>query len=343
MTGPLDPIWPVLVLVAGCGIISYVANGLLMPLYRRYALARPNARSSHKVPTPQGGGVGLMIGMAIGLLPCAALWPESQLGNLGFAALGLGALGLACSGALDDIFELPVAPRILVQAAAAALAAFATIPAGTALMTWPLALITTPVCLLAMIWFVNLTNFMDGIDGITIAEFVPMGCALIITAGIGFMPHGDGLIAGALTGALLGFAPYNKHIARLFLGDVGSLPIGLVAGALLMALAFAGQPVAALTLPLYYLADATITLLRRLARGDNVTKAHRTHFYQRATDHGWTVPAITRVLWLVNGALAALALASLEITSAGGRLLVGLAALDLVARTLSAFSRAPTP
>ena len=92
----------------------------------------------------------------------------------------------------------------------------------------------------------------------------------------------------ALLGALIGFAPFNRPVARLFLGDVGSLPLGLVAGWLLALLADKGHLAAALLLPLYYLADATITLLRRLARGERVWQAHRTHFYQRATDNGFT-------------------------------------------------------
>ena len=95
---------------------------------------------------------------------------------------------------------------------------------------------------------------------------------------------------------MLGFAPFNKPVARLFLGDVGSLPIGLLLGWLLLQLAAKGHLAAALILPLYYLADATITLACRIARGEPIWQAHRTHFYQRATDNGFSVPAIvTRV------------------------------------------------
>ena len=102
----------------------------------------------------------------------------------------------------------------------------------------------------------------------------------------GALPRDATVVAIALFGAMIGFAPFNRPVARLFLGDVGSLPIGLILGWLLLLLAAHGHLAAALLLPLYYLADATITLLRRLIKGDLPTQAHRDHFYQRAIDDG---------------------------------------------------------
>ena len=108
------------------------------------------------------------------------------------------------------------------------------------------------------------------------------------------------LVALALLGAMLGFAPFNRPVARLFLGDVGSLPIGLLLGWLLVLLAGDGHLAAALLLPLYYLADATITLGRRWPEGERVWQAHRTHFYQRATDRGFSVQQIVARVFVVN-------------------------------------------
>ncbi len=99
----------------------------------------------------------------------------------------------------------------------------------------------------------------------------------------------------------------NKPVATVFLGDVGSLPIGLLLGWLLLQLAGSGHLAAALILPLYYLADATITLGCRIAGGEAFWQAHRRHFYQRATDNGFSVPAIVTRVVLVNFALAAIA------------------------------------
>ena len=134
-------------------------------------------------------------------------------------------------------------------------------------------------------------------------------------AELGGIPYGDGLIAAALLGAMCGFAPHNRAVAKLYLGDVGSLAIGLIAGTLLLALALDGFPVAAFILPLYYLADATITLVRRLLRGENVTVAHRAHYYQQAQDQGWAVPAITKRVTLLNLALAVLAVIAVLVGS----------------------------
>ena len=129
------------------------------------------------------------------------------------------------------------------------------------------------------------------------------------------MPRDATIVALALCGAVIGFAPVNRPVARLFLGDVGSLPIGLLLGWLLVVLAASGHFAAALLLPLYYLADATITLLRRLAKGEPVWQAHRSHFYQRATDNGFSVYQIVGRVFLLNIALTALAAATLLTTS----------------------------
>ena len=106
---------------------------------------------------------------------------------------------------------------------------------------------------------------------------------------------------------MIGFAPFNRPVARLFLGDVGSLPIGLLLGWLLILLAGSGHLAAALLLPLYYLADATITLLRRLAKGEPIMQAHRSHFYQRATDRGFSVYQIVGWVFVVDTLLVGLA------------------------------------
>ena len=193
--------------------------------------------------------------------------------------------------------------------------------------------------LVAGVWFVNLANFMDGIDWMTVAETVPVSAAIVLLGLFGAVPVLPALVATALLGAILGFAPFNRPVAKLFLGDVGSLPIGLFLGWLLLQLAGSGHLVAALILPLYYLADATVTLLRRIAKGEPFWQAHRSHFYQRAIDGGFTVPAIVARVVLVNVVLAALALASVAwpgLAVAGITLLI---AAIIVAWLLWTFAR----
>ena len=148
------------------------------------------------------------------------------------------------------------------------------------------------VLLIAGLWFVNLVNFMDGLDLMTAAEIVPITGGLILVGWLGDYPTLPTIIAAALCGAMLGFVPFNRPLAKVFLGDVGSLPIGLLLGWCLLELAFRQHFAAALLLPLYYLADATSTLLRRMERREPFWAAHRTHFYQRATDNGFTVTRI---------------------------------------------------
>src|SRR5207302_10521657 len=127
---------------------------------------------------------------------------------------------------------------------------------------------------------------MDGIDWMTLAEVVPITAGVVALGLLGQVPALAILVALALLGATLGFAPFNKPVAKLFLGDVGSLPIGLVLAWLLLQVAAGGHLAAALLLPLYYVADATLTLFRRLKAREPVWQAHRTHFYQRAVDGG---------------------------------------------------------
>ena len=164
--------------------------------------------------------------------------------------------------------------------------------------------------LLACLWFVNLTNFMDGIDWMTVAEFVPIAIGLALIGWLGALPMQVSVVALALCGSLIGFAPFNKPVARIFLGDVGSLPIGLLFGWLLVLVAGHGHLAAAVILPLYYLADATLTLLRRMKNGEPFWLAHRTHFYQIATDRGFSVREIVARVFAVNLALVALALST---------------------------------
>ena len=114
----------------------------------------------------------------------------------------------------------------------------------------------------------NLVNFMDGIDWMTVAEVVPLTVGTHHFRIDGCTSREATLVALTLCGAMIGFAPFNRPVAQLFLGDVGSLPIGLLLGWLLILLAGGGHFAAALLLPLYYLADATITLLRRLVEGE---------------------------------------------------------------------------
>ena len=282
----------------------------LRPWLARYALARPNARSSHTVPTPQGGGI------AVVAATLAATWLGVALAGLvlpvglnRLTALSIAVVLLALIGAIDDIRSLGALPRFTVQILAVGLV-IATLPADFRVVPQVPAAVERAVLLLGGVYFVNLVNFMDGLDLMTVAEVVPVTAGVVLLGfnGAEWLPAT--LVAVALLGATLGFAPFNRPVARLFLGDVGSLPIGLLLGWLMLMLAGQGYLAAAALLPLYYLGDATVTLARRVVRREKIWQAHRSHFYQLATARGFTVAEVIGRVLLVNSALVALALIS---------------------------------
>jgi UDP-N-acetylmuramyl pentapeptide phosphotransferase/UDP-N-acetylglucosamine-1-phosphate transferase len=169
------------------------------------------------------------------------------------------------------------------------------------------------VAAVGWLWFINLFNFMDGIDGLAGSEAASIGFGLAIVAvvaGLGFVPL---WLALAAAGAAFGFLVWNWHPARVFMGDVGSVPLGFILGWLLLATAASGQWVAALLVPSYFLADATFTLLRRLFAGKRIWEAHREHIYQRAVQAGHSHSDVVLKVIAANAVLVALAAASVSI------------------------------
>jgi UDP-N-acetylmuramyl pentapeptide phosphotransferase/UDP-N-acetylglucosamine-1-phosphate transferase len=335
MIGP-DPHRAVLAFVpVAAALICAGLIVLLRPLLLRYALARPNARSSHITPTPQGGGIAVMAATALGAALTALLGPPS---SDAIPVVLAAAFCLAAVGIVDDLRPIPVLPRLALQCAAIALL-FAALPSQLRILeAIPLAL-ERGLLMLGLLWFVNLVNFMDGLDWMTVAEMLPMTLALAAFAFLREAPTDILPIALALAGALLGFAPFNRPVARLFLGDVGSLPIGLLTGWCLLELAGRAHVAAALLLPLYYLADATITLLRRMANRERFWDAHRSHFYQRATDNGFSVGQVVANVFLLNVLLAGLAAASIAFPSTPADVAMLVAGALAVSIVLVRFSR----
>jgi UDP-N-acetylmuramyl pentapeptide phosphotransferase/UDP-N-acetylglucosamine-1-phosphate transferase len=301
--------WPIelafVVFLAAC-TICFVLLLSLKPVLRRYALAKPNARSSHKSPTPQGGGIAVIAATIATVGAALVLYPTLFNDLWRLAIVLVATIALAAVGIADDIRPIGALPRLLLQAAAVA-TVLTSLPGDLrvfAILPW---WIERALMFGALLWFVNLVNFMDGIDWMTVAEIVPVTGSLALFGISGALPPEATLISIGLCGALIGFAPLNRPIARLFLGDVGSLPIGLFLGWLLLLLASRHHVAAAALLPLYYLADATITLLRRLVNGEPLTQAHRSHFYQRALVGGSSVSQIVGRVFAVNIILAGFA------------------------------------
>lgn len=312
-------------------LLSAALTWAIRPLMMRIALAKPNARSSHRIPTPQGGGIAVIAATLVSAATVIALAPQASIPLAVFAA----ALFIAAVGFADDVKPVHAAARFLLQGLAVA----------TVIVAAPETLRVVPACpyllerallFVAGLWFVNLVNFMDGLDLMTAAEIVPITAALVLIGWLIGLPASTTLAAAALCGAMLGFVPFNRPVAKIFLGDVGSLPIGLLTGWCLLQLAWHQHVIAAVLLPLYYLADATITLFRRMVRREPFWAAHRSHYYQRATDNGFSVWHVVREVFALNLLLAALAVGSILTSSTPVAILLlvigGIATLLLLRR-----------
>jgi len=312
--------------VAGAAVLSAGLIVLLKPVLVRYLLAHPNARSSHAQATPQGAGIAVVLAVLVVAAAAWLVWRPAE----GSAALGpvlAGALGLTLLGLADDARALPVSWRLIGQVFAAIAMVF-SLPEGLRLFPSLLPVLVERVLLvIGTVWFVNAVNFLDGLDWITAAQVVPMTIGIAVLAALGTVPASVGFLALALLGAMLGFAIFNKHPAQVFLGDAGSLPIGLMLAFLLITVA-GTDLAAALLLALYTISDSTITLLRRAYNREHIFSAHRSHFYQRATINGLSAPQVTGRIFVLGLVLASLAIATVMTHStAADLLLLGLGAV----------------
>jgi UDP-N-acetylmuramyl pentapeptide phosphotransferase/UDP-N-acetylglucosamine-1-phosphate transferase len=270
--------------VAAAGVVACASTGLLATWLPRVGLLDvPNHRSSHARPTPRGGGLGVIAGVAAGL---AVSPPGSTL------AVGLvGALLLAAVGLVDDVRSLPATHRLAVQLVVSLVAAIVAV--GTADLG---GVGGVAVALVAALWlsgYVNVFNFMDGANGLAGLN------AVIAGATYAWVGHAEGspalLVGGSvLLGAAAGFLPWNFPRARIFLGDVGSYSIGfLVAWLTLVGLLTTDRPAWCVAPVLVVLLDTGLTLARRARRGVPLTEAHREHVYQRlSTTPGSPLPAL---------------------------------------------------
>jgi UDP-N-acetylmuramyl pentapeptide phosphotransferase/UDP-N-acetylglucosamine-1-phosphate transferase len=277
---------------------AMVANGRLEP---------PSERGMHRVPVPTGAGAAIVAAALV-------LWPAWQGPAAGAGWLLPGALaGLAAVSWIDDRRGLSPALRLVAHAAAVALLLASLGPEQRLLPALPLAVERVGLGL-AWLWFVNLFNFMDGIDGIAGAEAVAVAAGYVLVVAVAGAGAGDPLerLALIVAAAAAGYLFWNWHPARVFMGDTGSIALGFVLGWLMIDLGLRGLWAAAVILPLYFVADATLTLARRILRGEKPWQAHRQHAYQRAVLGGARPSAVVLRTAVANAALVGLALASIR-------------------------------
>ena len=279
-------------------ILSTLLTWALINVLRQRVLDVPNERSSHQSPMPRGGGLaifGAFILINLVAVPSLAFLQP-------FLPLIAGATLLIVISWIDDLYKLGPLPRLAAQIVAVIIGVMAL--QGRVFQGHLPVAIDAVLAGLLWLWFINLFNFMDGIDGLAAGEAIFIGIGIFILTG---WPQ-----PVVLSAAVLGFLFWNWGPAKIFLGDVGSVPLGFLLGAFLLQLAELGFWAAALILPAYFLTDATATLMKRLYRGELVWKAHRQHFYQLAVQNGRSHRLVAGVVMAANLLLVGAAILSIR-------------------------------
>lgn len=256
-------------------------------------MAQVNERSSHSVPTPHGGGIAIALPWFVAL---SYLYLSEQIDPPLFYAL---MVGMVISGVsfLDDLYELSPKIRLIVQALVAcialvALGGFDTLSFGIFAISNPF--FTNLFAFVLILWYINLTNFIDGINGYVGSEFVFLCLAgLLLFGGVHF---------GVLAAAVLGFLYWNYNKAKIFMGDVGSTLLGY--NIAIFTLYYANLEssnfwIWIILFSLFWF-DATLTLFRRKQNGEKLSQAHKKHAYQRLTQAGWSHYKVTNYAMGVN-------------------------------------------
>lgn len=286
--------------VAAC---TFALSALCVAGSRRWAVKRlldiPNDRSSHTRPTPRGGGIGIVIGVFIGAWSLFAA-QKLSIPVEEIAALSLGGGIMALAGWLDDVHRLPYRIRLVVQAICSAIILVAIgyfhIIKVPFIGNLHLSLIGIPFALLWIVGLTNAYNFMDGIDGLAGGQAVIAGLAWAIMGLLGDQSFAY-LMGITLAASSLGFLVHNWPPARIFMGDVGSAFIGFTLAVIPV---IAGQKnpltlVAGFLVVWPFIFDTSFTLIRRLARGENIFLAHRSHIYQRLVVAGYSHRYVTLI------------------------------------------------
>ena len=295
-------------------LAAAVASAVLLAIIMRalpadFLGAAVTERSNHTQAARQLGGLAIVPVIVV------SLWifgPAAGLDSRFLSSASLAAALLWVVGFLDDRHHLPETIRLASQLAASAVAIYG-LGADFRLLPELLPfLVERGLLVLALVYFINLTNFMDGHDLMVVSG---LGIPLALLAGFsvfGLAALGTGSLAASIAGGLAGFAIFNWPKASVFLGDSGSLPIGLLSGLVFFRLGHDLSIWAGLIMPLFFIADATSTLFMRLAAGDNIFAAHSKHAYQVAKRTGWSVWSIVISVGMLNLALGACAVAAAQ-------------------------------
>ena len=262
--------------ILSAGVCSWFLLAALIPQLRRRLLDQPNARSSHRHPTPRGGGVAFVLVSCVASVLAWIICASSASAPLPLVAAPLLALPLALVGFLDDRHNLPASWRYGVQLATALVVILLSPLVSPSVGLLPL----LALLVIAVTAVINFTNFMDGLDGLV------SGCMVVAITSAAIQLAAPWPI-WALVGALLGFLLWNWSPAKVFMGDVGSTFLGAVFAVLVLQASSWPEALALLLVATPLLGDACLCVLRRLMAGQQVFQAHRLHLFQRLHQAGW--------------------------------------------------------
>ncbi|MEO6012280.1 MAG: glycosyltransferase family 4 protein [Devosia sp.] len=336
-----------MLILAAAAALSFAVAWLIMRNAAQLGVVQsPNARSSHTRPTPGGGGVGIVAGstLALGWTIVSSPWP--------IVVVLLCALLIAGIGFYDDRTGLPASFRLLAQFVLTGVAIVVAIPAEAlaAAIGLPMpGLVAICAAVVVAVYWINLFNFMDGIDGIAGAQaiFMTAGAALLLATLPGTTANPQFWMPLGIAAATAGFLMLNWPPAKIFMGDAGSTFLGFIIALLaLLTIASGALSLAQwVILAAAFVVDATVTLARRLMLRERVFEAHRRHAYQRlsrrwgghlpvtltfiAINLIWLLP-LAYVAALPGWGLPAIALAYLPLTAAA--IVVGAGAPETATR-----------
>lgn len=290
-----------------CGVGLYLLATILPG---KFLAAHFNARSNHTVAARQIGGLALIPAIIATLLIFGA--DAGLTGRFVLCICSATAL-LWVIGGLDDRFDLSVPTRFGSQIVASCLVVYGLGPDFRLLPDMLPHGLEMALIVLALVTTINVTNFMDGLDLMTVAGIGTPLAGVTVLAALHLAGAQSGLIAAITAGALFGFAFFNRPPASIFLGDSGSFPLGLLAGTAFLLLAKETHIAVALILPLYYIVDAVTTIILRALSGENILKAHSRHAYQIARRSGWSVWKIIGHVTMLNLILIGSAIAMMSL------------------------------
>ena len=301
-----------------CFVATAIGTGLLVIILKRKGILDiPNQRSSHLSSIPRGGGIAVVLVITFFWIVDRHISEQWVAGEL-FVLMSATLLGTFCF--VDDLRGLSPYLKLFFQIISVIPGIIILHDTGGIFRMWLPTWVDLMFTGLIWLWFINLFNFMDGIDGITAIQMISLGFGLSLLSVFGFVNQSVYSPSIFIVASAFGFLIWNWAPAKVFMGDVGSIPLGYLVGWLLISAVvpssgFGIEATAIVLLPAYYISDSTITILRRFLSKKNIFQAHREHFYQFAVDNGVSHSKICGAVFVVNFILLGAVLMSTKLNA----------------------------